>query len=217
MRKINLNRYRFYREHKYVSFVLYELEQLISKSDFQLDSEINTVLVQLQSLKNLLHYHALHEEKAFHSLLQNKGSFIYENVEKEHQRHEKWFSEREKDLAKIVASKNERIQKGYEFFLEYRLFVSNQILHFHEEETLLMPEIQSLYTDSELKHVEANTYSQMTSDDLLHMIQTLFPHMDKNDHQAFLDDIAESEPQKFAEISSSLSLRFPQNKRKKTT
>ena len=69
----------------------------------------------------------------------------------------------------------------------------------HEEETVILPELQRLYTDKELKAVEAETYHHMTTAELIHMMEILFPHMNPDDKEAFLTDIKESQPEKFIE------------------
>lgn len=37
-------RYKFYREHKYVSFRFNELERLVARADFKRDEELNKVI-----------------------------------------------------------------------------------------------------------------------------------------------------------------------------
>jgi hypothetical protein len=67
----------------------------------------------------------------------------------------------------------------------------------HEEETIILPELQRLYSDQELKAVEAKTYAIMTPDELFEMLQVLFPHMNAYDKKAFLSDIKECQPEKY--------------------
>ncbi|MBA3535014.1 MAG: hypothetical protein H0T84_00120 [Tatlockia sp.] len=63
-----------------------------------------------------------------------------------------------------------------------------------------MPELQRLYTDEEiLANVDAKTYALMTPDQMVNMIEVLFPHFNADDREAFLRDIYKSEPVKFHE------------------
>lgn len=74
------------------------------------------------------------------------------------------------------------------------------LLHLHEEETRILPELQRLYSDEELRRVEDATYRQMTAEDLLSMLQELFPHMNAVDKEAFLKDIQLSQPEKYSKF-----------------
>jgi hypothetical protein len=78
--------------------------------------------------------------------------------------------------------------------------VGENLLHLHEEETKILPELQRLYTDEELRCVEEATYKMMTPEQLIEMLKVLFPHMNASDKEAFLEDIKFSQPEKFKEI-----------------
>lgn len=80
----------------------------------------------------------------------------------------------------------------------YRKFVGDNLLHLHQEETLILPELHRLYTDEELKKVEAKTYAIMTVEELVEMMEHLFPHFNPQDRYAFLQDIKDCQPDKFA-------------------
>lgn len=86
---------------------------------------------------------------------------------------------------------------GYQLYLTYRKFVSENLAHLQEEETLILPELQKLYSDSELQQVEAQTYHEMTPDQIISMLETLFLHMNTYDRKALLADILSLEPEKF--------------------
>ena len=81
----------------------------------------------------------------------------------------------------------------------------------HEEETIILPELQRLYSDKELKEIEAKTYAVMSPDDLVDMLQILFPHMNAADKQAFLSDIKECQPDKYAVIWPKIKAQIPEH------
>jgi len=89
---------------------------------------------------------------------------------------------------------------GYTLYLTYRKFAADNLIHLHEEETKILPELQRLYTDDELRQVEAPTYEKMTPEEMIGMMQALFPHMNPSDKSAFLSDIQKLQPEKFLEI-----------------
>jgi len=99
-----------------------------------------------------------------------------------------------------LEDENLKVEMGDQLYLIYRKFVGSNLLHLHEEETQILPELQRLYTDEELRLVEDATYQAMTPKQMIHMLKVLFPHMNPIDQEAFLNEIEISQPQKFKEI-----------------
>ncbi len=196
------NRYQFYREHKYVSFVLNDLERLIAKTDFRDADQIEKVEQEFQSMAEMMHGHAEYENTKLHPLLARRGSALFQDAEQDHIQLDSHLQDLQRRLEQIKSATDEklRILSGYQFYLSYRRFVAENLHHLHEEETQILPEIQRLYTDAELRSVEAETYKQMTVEDLIHMNQILFPHFNPIDRQAFLSDIQDAAPEKFLPV-----------------
>lgn len=193
-------RYQFYREHKYVSHALNQLERLIAKTDFRESVQVQKVLEEFNSLSHMLDEHAKYEDSALHSLLRKRGSTVHEHIEADHQHQDEWFASLRCLLDKVISgnSSEEKLEWGYRFYLAYRKFVSDNLAHLHEEETIILPELHRLYSDDELRAVEFDTYRQMTPAEMAHMMEELFPHMNASDQEAFVKDLRDSQPQKYA-------------------
>ncbi len=192
-------RVKLYREHKYVSFALNELERLIAKTDFTNDSAIEHIQNEWQSIKEMLKGHALHEEQNIHALLEKKGSTVHREAHNDHD-HQEETLENLQHLLDAVKKSPDRIEAGYQFYLAYRKFVGDNLLHLHEEESRLLPELQRLCTDEELRAIEHPTYDLMTAEEMVEMVQVLFPHMNFTDKCAFLTDIRLAQPKKFLQL-----------------
>lgn len=192
-------RYKFYREHKYVCAAINDVERLIAKTDFS--SRINGEKVKeaFDSLVHMLKAHAHYENSILHELLRKKKSAVFEHVEEDHVKYEEYLEELRLALEKTITSSNleEQNERGYQFYLSFRKFAALNLLHLHEEETLILPELQKLYSDEELARVEFSSYSVMTPKDLVHMMQLLFPHMNSADREVFLTDIKACDNTKF--------------------
>lgn len=189
-------RVKLYREHKYVSFVLSELERLIAKTDFTDDAAVDLIQSEWQQIREMLEGHAYHEEHNFHALLEKKGSTIHHEAHNDHE-HQEEALENLQNLLDAVKTSHDRIEAGYQFYLHFRKFAADNLLHLHEEETKLLPELQRLCTDEELRAIEHPTYELMTEDEMVEMLQILFPHMNYSDKCAFLTDIKLAQPEKF--------------------
>lgn len=199
-------RYRFYREHKFVSAALNSLERLIAQTDFCDDSALDTVRTSFHELAGMLINHANYENERIHRLLREKNSPLYGHVEKDHDLQTQQLSSLADDIEQIALEPQDakKIELGFAFYLTYRKFVADNLLHLHEEETIILPELQRLYTDAELMAVPAIAYREMQPEHITHMLEGLFPHMNKHDRRAFLEAIKILEPEKLAEAWPSI-------------
>jgi hemerythrin-like domain-containing protein len=194
-------RYQFYREHKYVSAALNNLERLIAQTDFCDPDQVGKVEKTFEDLVNMLQGHAQYENERLHTLLKQKNvpPAIYSHVEEDHIAQDQQLLKLEEILRVIPlqSTNDKKIEQGHHLHLAYRKFVADNLAHLHEEEIQILPTLQSLYSDQELRQVEAQTYREMTPSEMIEMIETLFPHMNTYDKQAFLFDIFSLEPKKF--------------------
>ena len=76
-----------------------------------------------------------------------------------------------------------------------------------------MPELQKLYSDDELRAIEFGTYAQMTGEQMVEMMNVLFPHMNPSDREFFLMDIRDAQPGKFLEAWEAVALLIDVNER----
>lgn len=196
-------RVKFYREHKYVSAVLNDLERLIAKTDFRKDEEIQNAKKEWFSVSKMLQGHAAYEEEKLHPLLEKKGSKAYLLAHSQHEEMDVSFSRIDFLFEEVMKEEiqEKKIEMGYELYLTFRKFVGQNLLHLHEEETKILPELQRLYSDDELRLVEDATYKVMTPEEMVQMLQVLFPHMNPLDKETFLEDIQFSQPNKFKKIA----------------
>lgn len=208
-------RYQFYREHKYVSEALNDVERLIARTDFRDGKEIAQVSRAFDALARMLHHHAEYENERLHSLLAQKQSTVHTHIEEDHIHQEAQIAEIKSLIEQVgkISSEEEQIGLGYRLYLTYRKFVADNLAHLHEEETKILPELQRLYTDDELRQVEAKTYRQMTPEQMVHMMSVLFPCMNPTDREAFLEDINLLEPEKFAIVWELVRKDLPENER----
>lgn len=208
-------RYKFYREHKYVSAAVNDLERVIAKTDFKVRAEAEKIKREFDALVQMLKGHAHYENETLHELLRKKGSEVFKQVEEDHVHYDQQLTDLENRLNKVLESTTaeEQVELGYQFYLWYRKFAGDNLLHLHEEETVILPELQRLYSDEVLSKVEFSTYHVMTPEDLVHMMEVLFPHMNPDDREVFLTDIKTCDSAKFAIAWSGIQSKLEPNER----
>lgn len=204
-------RYKFYREHKYVSFRCNQVEQLVAKTDFTSAIERQKIKETFNELIMLLEGHAEYENNVLHPLLKKKNSEVFKKIEQEHKGFETEISFLRNLLESIDKSSSDEdaIERGYQFYLFFRKFVGENLIHLHEEETIILPELQRLYSDQELKRVEATIYKQMSIQEIIDMLNELFPHMNIHDQTVFLQDIYDIHPHRLKEIWEGIRHKTP--------
>lgn len=195
-------RYQFYREHKYVSAALNDLERLIARADFCDEKDLEKVKNEFESLAGMLKGHAEYENSRLHVLLKQKGVLICEHAEEDHVEQDRQLEKIGKMIQAISreCEEEKRIEQGYHLYLTYRKFVADNLAHLHEEEMRILPELQKHYSDEELQQVEAIAYREMTPEQMVEMMGVLFPHMNLHDQKAILSDIESLEPEKFKSL-----------------
>ena len=207
-------RYQFYREHKFVSSALNDLEREIAKADFRKDEEFKHLLNSFQNLSNMLKGHAEYENEHLHALLKKKKSPLYKHVEEDHAHQEEQLLYIQTLFDTLAhAPSEEKVSLGYQLYLTYRKFVADNLSHLHEEETQILPELQRLYSDEELSLVEAPNYQVMTPGDMVDMVTVLFSHMNSSDRLAILTDMHHLQPEKLALAWERIASILPQEER----
>lgn len=207
-------RYRLYREHKFLRATLSDLENNIARADFTDLSQVLEIKNKMEELFGIMEGHAKHENEIIHALLRAKGSPMADSIEADHKSHMAMFQILRGMLAEILdilvtCNEVELIAKSYEFYIAYRKFIAFDLQHINEEETVIMPELQKYYSDKELKEkIDFPVYEQMSSDDMVGMMMVLFPHMNIDDKEHFLSDLQESQPEKCVEAWQGIAPRI---------
>lgn len=199
----DVTRYCFYRVHKFMSALLSDFEQKVAVADFTNAEDVTKITKGFSEIKKFVFDHAKYEDNTLHQPLRDHKSKVHEIIEKEHHDYSAIFEKMESVLQDIQNSQNDINrckQKGYEFYLEYRNFCGINLQHLYEEETLVLPELQQLCSDEEMRKVGTGIYNIINSEQIFGMLKASFPKFNYWDKEAFLLDIKLSQPDKFSEI-----------------
>jgi hypothetical protein len=183
-------------------FRLFDFANKIGQADFACLEDRLKIKEQYDDLHNLLDMHAQHEDKAHGDLLRHKKSFSALKVLEDHEKLEAEFAKcgEALDLALDAADAEKQLQYGYDFSLLFYQFISTYLSHLNDEETIIMQELWSKYSDDELRALTFNTYRQMTSEQMIDMLKVLGPYINATERQQFLRDIKDATPEKFMAV-----------------
>lgn len=198
-------RYDLYRSvHKFIRRELFQFGEKLGKTDFRNKEAVIATKESFDGLAFDLTMHAQKEEKWFTPLFKSKGSVVSQHNEKEH-------SDQPAELKSLqdlftaaieTADTETRIVQGNHIRSSYDIFLAHNLQHFYEEENVLMPELWSLYSDAELRHVTIESYKALPPFVLLDSAN-FFPVLDYIEKHTYLEDLkAACPPETFREIWS---------------
>ena len=195
-------RYKLYREHKYISAAVNDVVRLLAKADFLLPETIIEIKEAFANLWPVLAWHSRYEDEVYHPLLASHGVYDFAQIETDHLENKQKIIMLEKQLAAVAALTNpvERVEQGYQLYLAFRKFSTQNLEHLDVEEECLLPALQRLCSDDELRVAEFGIYKVMPIDEMIQTIKTIFPHMNVHDRRAILTDFKACDPQRFAAL-----------------
>lgn len=169
-------RYDLYRSvHKLLRKELCQFGEKLGKIDFRKIVAVTSIKDSFDNIVFDLKMHAQKEEKYFTPLFNKKGSTVHKHVEQEHSKQKDELMEFQgifKNAIKTVDDEK-RVIQGCHICSLYDKFLSNNLLHFHQEETILMPELWHFYSDKELQQVTIDSYRTLPKHVLLDIYKIL--------------------------------------------
>lgn len=175
----------------------------VAKTDFSDPEQTSNLKVKFCDFVKLLDMHAEHEDNIYHPMLQNKESALFQQMAKEHHVLEEKLKTLGKTLELALAvglSEEEQHSRGEKFYLDYTSYLIAYFTHLLQEELVVMPALQAHYSDDDLRAVTLNTYGKMSSEQIVGMLKSLYPYLNRYQKQVFLDDIYKGYPEKFSEV-----------------
>lgn len=200
-------RYKLYREHKYISAAVNDIVRLLAKADFLLPETITEVKKAFAGLWPVLAWHSRYEDEVYHPLLASHGVYDFAQIETDHLENKQKIVALEARLAVIalLTDPAERVEQGYQLYLAFRKFSTENLEHLDIEEEVLLPALQRLCSDQELRTAEFSIYQSMSLDEIIHAIKTIFPHMNVHDRRAILTDFKACDAELFAKLWQAIS------------
>ena len=195
-------RYKLYREHKYISAAVNDVVRLLAKADFLLPETITEVKKAFAGLWPVLAWHSQYEDEVYHPLLAAHGVYDFAQIETDHLENKQKIIALEARLAAIAAltDPTERVEQGYQLYLAFRKFSTQNLEHLDIEEEVLLPALQKLCSDQELRVAEFAIYQTMPLEEIIRIIKVILPHMNVHDRRAILTDFKACDAQLFVAL-----------------
>lgn len=159
------------------------------------DPGLAQLLADLRAQLRLSGQHLAHEDAVIHTALEARAPGAALRLEQAHEHHRASFEDLEALICRVerseAAEKNSLLRALY---LRFSLFVADDFAHMAEEEQLMLPILQSLFSDEELMALEDAIVSQIPPDEMMAVAGLMIPAATRTDRIGMLSALRANAP-----------------------
>jgi hemerythrin-like domain-containing protein len=139
--------------------------------------ELNALLEDLTTLLHMAEHHLANEDRWVHSAMEARAPGSTLRLAQSHQHHRDGFEEMEALIGEAATADTEaqRAKLMRQLYLRFSLFVADDFAHMAEEEQLMLPVLQSLFTDEELAGIEDTILSALSPPEIISFGRLMIP------------------------------------------
>lgn len=157
--------------------------------------EFATLLADLEDLLHIAQHHLEHEDRWVHSALEARAPGSTVRLANSHEHHQQSFDELGGLIARVEASTPEARGKALRaLYLRFSEFMADDLAHMAEEELLMMPVLQSLFSDEDLIEIERSIVANLTPQEKISTGRLMIPAATRAERIAFLSEVRASAP-----------------------
>lgn len=173
--------------HKGLRLALSRLLTRLGAVDAGDRGAVATVLADLRSQLILSAAHFDHEEREIHAALEERAPGAAYDLYADHDHHRASFVVIETAIAAVEASDASRRPAAlHRLYMAFSRFVAADFAHMAEEEDVILPVLQDLFTDEELMAIESRISSSLPPDRMIAFSQLMIPAARPNERVTML-------------------------------
>lgn len=157
--------------------------------------ELRAVLSDLVGLLSVAEHHLENEDRWVHTALEARAPGSTIRLAQSHAHHHVTFDELEALVGKVETAPPEARGKAlHALYLRFSQYMADDLAHMAEEEQLMMPVLQSLFTDEELIEIERTIVSGLSPQEKIATGRYMIPAATRAERIAFLSEIKAGAP-----------------------
>jgi hypothetical protein len=172
------------------------------------EGELAELLGDLVTFCRICEHHLENEDRWVHSALEDRAPGSTFRLGESHAHHRQSFEALEALMARVeTAQPCDRPRRLKQLYLRFSLFMADDLAHMAEEEELMLPVLQSLFTDEELAGIEDRILSGLSPDEIVGFGRLMIPAATRADRIALLTAMRANAPAEAFEAILELSAR----------
>jgi hypothetical protein len=192
--------------HRGLRWALSSLLVRMGATDMSDPSRLPRMLDDLDGVLYLCESHLDHEERFIHPALERRKAGAREQLDAEHAEHNAAIAElRTLATALVSAAPGSGAAIGRTLYLRFSSFVADNFVHMLEEETVVEPLLEQLYSAEELRALHDELLAAIGPEELLAFVRVMIPANGQPVRIALLAGAKAAMPQEaFAALLSSI-------------
>lgn len=183
------------RIHKTLRRAQCEMLIRLGQADFDDIAATAPVLADLRVLLAFGAGHVGHEETFVHAPLEARDATATARLDDQHDDHRLAFTALGAMVDAIEAAPaTNRTVLGRRLYLAYTLFLSRDLAHMHEEETVTQPLLWRLFTDAELRGIDAAIVGSLSPEKRMAAMRLMVPAINRHERAALLSAMKATTP-----------------------
>lgn len=183
--------------HKFLEEMGSQILNHLAKVDFRDSQQVDSIREKIAGYIATLQNHAEWEEEFIYNKFFSKfelPSFFAE--------HSTLNNQAKKLIANLVTllqlEPHLRVLQGREIYLNFRNFYASNLMHFYNEETDFLDLLQKRATDEQIRAIDKPIYQEMSSSEMLEMLERLLPPTNVYEKKKILNDLMNFNAANFA-------------------
>ena len=201
--------YDFYKApHKGLRLAESQMLARLGACDGAEPEELAALLRDLVSLLHMAEHHLENEDKWIHTALEVRAPGATNRLVRDHLHHRETFEQLEALIGQVETVGAEgRGRALHSLYLRFVRFMADDFAHMAEEEELMMPVLQSLFSDEELVAIEGQIVAGLSPQEKVSFGRFMIPAATPADRIAFLGGVRANAPAEAFQAMIELSAR----------
>lgn len=166
----------------------------LGSADYENVETTRPLLAELRGLITLAAAHVEHEDTHIHGALRQLA-ISTATLDDQHDDHWAAFRDLENRMTEIeAAAPGRRAAAGRRLYLAFAAYVSEDLAHMHEEETVTAPLLWAHFSDAEIQAIEMKIIGSMPPEKNMAFMRIMIPAMNPAERAALLGGMKQAAP-----------------------
>ena len=187
--------------HKALRSLIYHLSTMLQTADYTDERSTKACLAALEHFLELLHEHAMYEDKTVFAQTHKFEPQMVDELEKEHQQIDAHLDQVHKSMAQVLAAATDhaRIEAGDALNRSVNNFIAFYLTHLCHEESTVLPATWKYFTDEELLGMRHEVQRSTPPARFAEWMRWMMPAMNINELIGMFRGLKAHAPQPFYE------------------